>query len=205
MKLSKSPILNAEPLTLRATGAGIERIDMLPSKYTSALALYVSYNKISTIENITQFKSLESFLAEWNRIQYLENLLPLSYLKNLKRLRLEGNPLCEVPFWEYYVIAICKSVQEINGQSIQQILQNHDRSWAEKFSKHEMRQLKYLANMSFMSEQIKTGKYPLKNSYDDEFNLYFNPESNLLFAFFDNIRRTAPHSTPEEYIRYLDS
>ena len=84
MSLSKCPILESEPLCLRATGAGITEIDVLSPQQTEALSLYVSHNQISKIDKIIQFKSLERLLIEYNRISYLEDLYPLAQLPKLR-------------------------------------------------------------------------------------------------------------------------
>ena len=204
MELSKSPLLNVEPLTLRATGAGIKIIDVLPPKLASSISLYVSSNKIETIENIIQFKSLESFLAEYNNIRYLDDLLPLAELNNLKRVRLEGNPLTEISFWEIFLIGVNKSITKINGRSVEEILgAGKDREWAENFVKHEQKGLNYIAQLEFIKSVIRTGKYPLKSKYEEVFSAFF--DQRKLFAFYDSIRRAQEYKTPEDYIKYLDT
>ena len=90
MLLSKCPILNSKPLCLRATGAGITEIDILSPELANANSLFVSYNLISKLDKIIQFRSLERLFIEYNRIAYLEDLKPLSELPKLKELRMRS-------------------------------------------------------------------------------------------------------------------
>ena len=58
MTLSSLLKPSTKPMTLRATGAGVNTIDLLPPSKTGCLSLYISYNSISSLENISQFKNL---------------------------------------------------------------------------------------------------------------------------------------------------
>ena len=116
--LSKSKILEAEPLCLRASGTHISEIDIVKPALAGALKLYVSNNSINTIENIPQFRSLEVLLISNNNISYIEDLEPLSKLKRLKVINIEGNPVCHLPLYKIHLLALCPNLKEIDGRNI---------------------------------------------------------------------------------------
>lgn len=202
MKLSKSPLLSSEPLCLRATGAGITEIDLLGAEESKSLALYVSANKIKTIDNIVQFKHLQTFLAENNLIQYLEDLYPLAELTSLRIIRLEGNPLTETPFWFLFLLYVCPSLTSVNGESASSILGKYSMKEIKKHFSYEKEVLDYMAQLQFLSNLIKSGKYPLKTPYSAEFSKFLPREK--LHHFFEEIRRSGPSKSLSAYRKYLE-
>ncbi|OHT03459.1 hypothetical protein TRFO_06715 [Tritrichomonas foetus] len=116
--LSKSKILEVEPLCLRATGEKITEIDVLKPFLTQALKLYVSNNSIRTIETIGQFKSLEVLLISYNLITYIEDLYPLSALDKLTVLNIEGNPVCHLPLYSIHILILCPKLKELDGKKV---------------------------------------------------------------------------------------
>lgn len=103
---------------LRATSKDVRKIDVVPPKYTGCVRLYISHNLISSLVNIDQFHFLRKLMIEYNNIRYIEDLRPLSRLELLNEIRLEGNPVCSLPFWKYHLISFCSSLVFINNKLV---------------------------------------------------------------------------------------
>ena len=112
---------SGRPCTLRATGSGVQTINLLPMEQTGCLTLMVSFNCISSLENIGQFRHLTSLLIEYNNICYIEDLAPLATLRFLTILSLEGNPVCQLPLWDIHVIKLCPKLKMLNGKKVAEL------------------------------------------------------------------------------------
>ena len=110
-----------KPFTLRATGAGVEYINILPGEFANCLSVYLSYNSISSLKNIVQFRRMTTLLMEYNNIQYIEDLEPLSKLRDLKVLNIEGNPVCRLPMWDVHVVVLCQKLRVLNGVRVSKL------------------------------------------------------------------------------------
>lgn len=106
------------PCTLRATGSGVQTINLLPVEQTGCLSLLVSFNCISSLENIGQFRHLNRLMMEYNNICFIEDLAPLASLRYLTVLSLEGNPVCQLPLWDIHVIKLCPKLTILNGKKV---------------------------------------------------------------------------------------
>lgn len=131
--LSKNQNTNSEPLFLRASGLGLNVIDILDPSLASAKILDISNNSIKNLQNIEQFKDLEVLQISNNLISFIEDLRPLTLLKNLTQLGIEGNPVCSFPIFKIYLLFLCNSLQEIDGKSVDSII------YKKKFTKNELK------------------------------------------------------------------
>lgn len=104
--------------SLRATSKGITRIDLVPPKFLHCSVIFISHNSIHTLRNIDQFRCLTRLMAEYNNICRLKDLDPLKNISNLYELRLEGNPVCRIPLWDFYVIELCRNLMILNGKVV---------------------------------------------------------------------------------------
>jgi hypothetical protein len=105
-------------IALRATSKGVKTIDRLHPDLADCVDLYLSHNNISSIHNIVQFRVVVRVMLEYNLIQFVEDLRPLSQLERLEELRLEGNPVCHCPFWRYHTISFCKVLKWLNCEEV---------------------------------------------------------------------------------------
>ena len=144
---------NTKPLTIRATGSGVQQINILPPKMTSSLHLYISYNSIKDLTNIGQFKNLESLLMDFNEISRIEDLEPLSQLKRLTVLHLEGNPVCDLPLWDFYVLKLCPKLRILNGKKVKEY--PYTRSQMTHYMEIESKFYQFLITAKFVLKVIK--------------------------------------------------
>jgi hypothetical protein len=116
MKLSQVPVLDSNPLCLRATGAGVSEIDLLPGNQLVAIDLFVSHNTISDLTHIVQFHSLQRLLISYNNIRHIEDLFPLCKLPSLREVNLEGNPVSRLPLFYIHVFHLLPLLEVLNGR-----------------------------------------------------------------------------------------
>ena len=116
MKLSKKIANFTQTHTIRATAQSIKIIDLVPSKFVNCSELFLSHNSIKTLGKIDQFHLVSRLMLEFNDICYIEDLVPLGRLPNLTELRLDGNPVCNLIFWDLHTIDMCKSLKLLNGK-----------------------------------------------------------------------------------------
>ncbi|OHS97935.1 hypothetical protein TRFO_35729 [Tritrichomonas foetus] len=202
MYLSKSPILESEPLCLRATGAQIKEIDMLSTTQTDALSLYVSHNQIKKIDNIYQFRSLERFLIEYNQITYIEDLYPLAQLPKLKELRMEGNPVCRLTLFEIYVMFLCPGLEILNGKKTSSLF---NKKYTHEQLKDIIQSENSFLRMTLMAEIIisELKKNPSHKivSVENEANKRYPP--NVVLDKYLDIRQKANGLNVAQYFDYL--
>ena len=153
MTLSSLLKPSTKPMTLRATGAGVNTIDLLPPSKTNCLSLYISYNSISSLENITQFKKLKELLMDFNEISRIEDLGPLSTLKNLTVLHIEGNPVCNLPLWDLHLLTFCPKLRVLNGQKTKDFL--YTKSQIQHFLEIESKFHQFIIISKFVSKVLK--------------------------------------------------
>lgn len=202
MALSKCPILESEPLCLRATGAGITEIDVLSPQQTDALSLYVSHNQISKLDKIIQFKSLERLLIEYNQITYLEDLYPLAELPKLKELRMDGNPVCRQPLFAMYALYLIPTLESLNGKKVNTIFKTE--YTPEDFKKHilaENKILKLILMADMIIKQIKTSPNTKIRSVESEIKQQYSQEN--LIEEFGKFRSKGEELSIDKYYEYL--
>ncbi|KAK8893276.1 hypothetical protein M9Y10_021693 [Tritrichomonas musculus] len=153
MTLSSLLKPSTKPMTLRATGAGVNTIDLLPPSKTGCLSLYISYNSISSLENISQFKNLKALLMDFNEISRIEDLRPLSKLKNLSILHLEGNPVCDLPLWDFHLLTLCPKLRVLNGQKTKDFL--YSKSQIHHFLELESKFYQFIITAKYVIKVLK--------------------------------------------------
>lgn len=179
---------------LRATGNSVDTIDVVDKKYRSSIALYVSYNCIRNLSNIQQFKNLEKLYIEFNQIQSIADIEPLSMLENLKEIRINGNPICNLPMYDIHICDLCKSIDLIDGKNLLKIYKNK-RTVDELFEWIEIEKSILVAKyVVYCASQFKNNKRkfrPLK--YEDR------------EEYFQSVRLTGNHNFPLKYLQNLKS
>ena len=151
MSLSSNLKNSSEPACLRATGSGVEYIDKLPHNRVNCIKLCLSYNSISSLENITQFKRLNVLLIQYNLISTFEALNPLKELRYLRTLHLEGNPVCDLAMFDIHVISMLPNLQLLNGKRTKEILEFKDL----KYIDYEAELLEQIMHINFVYEVFK--------------------------------------------------
>lgn len=116
--LSACRILEADPLRLRATGAGISVIDTVSEQQAQTLDLFVSRNAIKDLKRIGQFRFLRRLMISYNQLTYIEDLFPLSRLTSLQYLNIEGNPLCALPLLRFHIAKLLPNLKILNREQV---------------------------------------------------------------------------------------
>lgn len=203
--LSKSELLDIEPLTIRATSQGIDMIDVLPVELTEALNLYVSKNNIYTLENIAQFKNLEKLMIEENKIYYIEDLMPLKDLTKLHELKIDGNPVCSTPLYELHILALCPSLKFLNGIPVSEFYpEDTDYYFISNLTKQETSLLSLLSFLKVAYYIANTHKKASRYTFNSYFKETF-PTSFALNKFYSRIRIERANDDLTEYIYSLKS
>lgn len=196
MKLSDHVTLQSSSYCMRLPGQGITDIDLLPLKFSECSQLFLSYNSISRLENIIQFKALNRLMLEYNSITYIEDLDPLAELPNLTELRLEGNKVCRLPFWNYHAIYICKELRLLNGKEV-----NRDDA---EFIRYERAILNSLYFSHIVSESIKTIREKKMTDPTEISDLIYSNISEIpRVPFMNKIRAEAPKTNVDIYCKHL--
>lgn len=199
--LSKSPILEASPLCLRATGGDITEIDILSPQLAQALSLFVSNNSITSLVNITQFRSLERLLIEYNELRYIDDLYPLAELQKLRELRLQGNPLCNLPLFVVYVLYLLPNLMNLNGNPINEFPEkNYTNAQIDQYVKMDNELLRMIALADFI---LINAEEKHVDRIDTAFSKYYTP--NKYRDYTHEIRKKSPSKTASGYFNYLKS
>lgn len=200
--LSKSKILESEPLCLRATGMGITEIDILTAHQAEALSLFVSQNSIEHIPNIGQFHELQRLMIAFNKIRLIEDLLPLGNVPTLRELNLEGNPVCRLPLFVYHILHLLPRLDKLNGKDVSSYkASRYSREQIEEMIRCEAELLRNIALCEVVLEALR--KYP-KNSIPSVTGLFQEMMTPVeLIQFYDGIRRKAINFPPGKYFKYL--
>jgi hypothetical protein len=200
--LSKCPILDCDPLCLRATGAGISEIDLVSPDRAGALDLFVSQNEIEHLRNVTQFRSLQRLMIAYNRISRIEDLFPLIELQNLKELNLEGNPVCRLPLFDMHVFYMLPKLQILNGRKRQAFFKKHkSMTNAAQFVEAEASLLKWLATADLVLNVLSMNPRPVIRTLAT----YFSDRYPLATyaQYCHDIRSQAENVRAERWLKFL--
>ena len=200
--LSKSKILESEPLCLRATGMGIAEIDILSAQQAQAISLFVSQNSIEHIQNIGQFHELQRLMIAFNKIRYIEDLLPLANVPTLREINLEGNPVCRLPLFVFHILYLLPNLEKLSGKEVNQYRTR--RYTREKIAEMIRCEADILRNIALCDVIIEVLRNDPKNSLASISDRIAEvmPESELIL-FYDKIRRKASNFAPVKYFKYL--
>ena len=103
MKLSEAFRKIKPTKCTRVTAKGITEIDIVNSSYSIITELFLQDNRITSINNISQFPNLTRIALENNAISNIEELEDLRFLTKLREIRLKGNPICNIPLFHQQV------------------------------------------------------------------------------------------------------
>ncbi|EAY22480.1 Leucine Rich Repeat family protein [Trichomonas vaginalis G3] len=201
MSLSKNLIPSDDAQTVRATGKGVIEIDLLPPKVVkNCRFLYVSYNSISNLQNITQFRFMQSLMIEYNLIETIEALYPLAQLTKLRTIRLEGNPVCFLPLWELQLIKICPQIVYINGMDVNTILKSKESRIKLDYLELERNFIQVIYLAEYVCRSIEIVLQHPEMSFTDSNNLVDLPPEE---EFSQQVRKRCRNARPNQYMSQL--
>lgn len=119
-KMNLSTIIQKKSpsLILRATAQLIEVIDTVEKNHQIVTDLFLSNNLIKDLNKVPQFYNLTRLMIEFNQISRTYHLKPLKKLSRLNEIKLVGNPICNYPLYESYLILWCKRLTSLNGKPV---------------------------------------------------------------------------------------
>ena len=93
--------------------------DKIENKLLLIQWLDLSNNKIKFIhEDLSNLVNLKILKLKNNLINEYKHVQTLSKLKNLITLYLEGNKICKIPGYRFYIIKICDVLKNLDGSAI---------------------------------------------------------------------------------------
>lgn len=69
--------------------------------------LFLSSNLLMSLTALEQFKNVETLSLANNQLSYYEDLIPLKTLECLTSLTLQGNLICNLPYYYDYILYLC--------------------------------------------------------------------------------------------------
>lgn len=109
----------------------ITRIDRVPYPYNKVPKLYLSHNKLSSLDGIEQFQNLEHLSLSYNRIEELEEFYKVNNSYRLKEISIRGNPLERHPNHVYFLVDTFPSVVRVDDFVIEpedrKLLMNYEK------------------------------------------------------------------------------
>ncbi|TYZ65325.1 hypothetical protein PybrP1_004078 [[Pythium] brassicae (nom. inval.)] len=104
---------------LNAVGRGIERVGVVPAAVSAPVsALFLSQNRLTTLEGVEQFAALRVLSAAGNALASFEDVARLAALPRLRALNLLGNPLCDQPHYRLRVVDCLATVQVLDTTDV---------------------------------------------------------------------------------------
>jgi Leucine-rich repeat (LRR) protein len=105
-----------------ATGVSIYSLGIFPASLSSSIRLlYLSNNSLVSLNNIQQFKNLETLTVAGNEIAYYEDLVALKDLPSLTSLDLRDNKVTDLPYFYDYILSLCPGlkilIKDLTGYS----------------------------------------------------------------------------------------
>ena len=187
--------------SVKASSKSLEEIPIVPFKYTRIHTLSLANNYISSLENIQQFKNIDTILLENNKISKIGDLEPLNCCRKLTSLSIYPNPVCKLPLFMAHIIRICPNLQTLDGKQISQYLSIN-------YSKPELEGLLELESKCFncilVSKKVKSA-LKLSSATKDippfiAIDLVNIAKENEIE---DKIREKCKGMTPAKYYVYL--
>lgn len=100
-------------------GLNIHIIDAVPAILAASVrVLYLSENSICRLVGVEQFSNTVTLSVKNNGIRYLDEIRPLSLLRRLNKLSMEGNPVTRLPYYREHVIVSCPSLTILDDKSV---------------------------------------------------------------------------------------
>ena len=93
-----------QPSKIQVVNRMVNVIDLVPPQFRHADTIYLTNNRLANLTNIGQFKNLQTLSLAHNDISSINQLKPLLQCTLLKYLKLEGCPVCDLPFYRLHVI-----------------------------------------------------------------------------------------------------
>jgi len=201
MTLSTKLLPNEDQNCLRATGAGVREIDILSVQMAQKCRfLYVSYNSISSLDNISQFKYMTTLLIEYNMISRIESLYPLQQLLYLKHIRLEGNPICSLPLWYIHLVRVCPNLDTIDTKSVKNIMKKKSYAFWNTFIDFEPKLHKFISNSDLVISVLKIIQNHPEISSIEALKFIEKPNDS---DFSHQIRMDAQNTNFKSYLSFL--
>lgn len=112
----KSSYLSSFQITLNYCDIAI--LDKVPNRFLGITKLFLSHNKISSLNGIEQFRSLTHLSIGYNQIEDYRELNKIHDKENLKYLMIQGNPLENHPNHKILILEMFPNLEKINNLTV---------------------------------------------------------------------------------------
>ena len=112
----KSSYLSSFQITLNH--CDIDILDKVPNRFLGITKLFLSHNKISSLNGIEQFKSLTHLSIGYNKIEDYRELNKIHDKENLKYLMIQGNPLENHPNHKVLILEMFPNMEKLNNLTV---------------------------------------------------------------------------------------
>lgn len=104
---------------INAVEKDIELVGTVPNAFRAVHTLFLSNNHISSLTGLVQFARLRTLSLAYNSIRDFRELAHLSGLRELRTLRLDGNPIAKEPEYRLRVIAtVSDTLSSLDGVEV---------------------------------------------------------------------------------------
>ena len=104
---------------LSLVGLNIHIIDAIPTTLAASVkVLYLSDNSICRLAGLEQFANVVTISIKNNAIRYLDEIQPLSRMRRLTKLSMEGNPVTRLPYYREHIIVSCPSLTVLDDKAV---------------------------------------------------------------------------------------
>ncbi|TNJ27639.1 putative U2 small nuclear ribonucleoprotein A' [Giardia muris] len=104
---------------INAVEKDIEMVGTIPTAFRAVHTLFLSNNRVSTLTGLVQFARLRTLSLAYNNIHDFRELAHLSGLRELRTLRLDGNPIAKEPEYRLRVIAtVSDTLSSLDGVDV---------------------------------------------------------------------------------------
>jgi hypothetical protein len=112
-----SPLVTQHKITLSYKNISLIGFG-IPDKFCNISKLYLSNNKIYSLNGIEAFKFLTHFSISYNNIEKIEELDRISNKEILISLSIKGNLFCKNPLSNVMIINKFKKLKDLDGFKI---------------------------------------------------------------------------------------
>jgi len=111
---------------LGLVGIGVNLIGKLSEDIALKIQiLYLSNNMITDLSGIELLTQIHTLSVANNMIKSLHNISYLSKLPNLKKLTINGNLICHMPYAKDLILANCTKLSILDGIAISETMREH--------------------------------------------------------------------------------
>ena len=115
--LDKAPSLFSQE-RISVVGKDLRTLGSLPSAYRGVRVMYLSRNRLHSLDEIAQFQKLETLSVSDNFLSDYDSIAELRTLRRLRNLNLEGNPITRRPHYRNHIIHLVPQIRSLDKRQV---------------------------------------------------------------------------------------